>query len=126
MCGIHGSLIYLLMFTLSNMDKLNYKNIFHKKYKNNISRNPHTHWMYILYGFFILMFFLIAFSFYLFSAIKNDNFFSDQIDISSKNTLISRNHKLLNNVKEYFISKSLKMDELRVGDLKLSDPRLAK
>jgi len=88
--------------------------------------NPHKHWIFMLNSFFVILFLLVISSFYLLYEIKNDNFLNKSLEFSSKNTLISRNEKLLNNVKSYFDIKAKKMESLRDSNLKLEDPRFKK
>lgn len=108
------------------MDKFNIKSFFVKHYKNPVRVNPHRHWIYILNFFFVMLFLLVVSSFYLLYEIKNDNIFNGKLDLYSKNVLISRNEKLLNNVKNYFNLKAQKMESLKNDKLQLEDPRFKK
>lgn len=110
------------------MEKINFilKNIFKKNHKHESFVNPHKHWIYILNTFFVTLFLLIIFSFYLLHGIVKDNFFKNDINNTQKDILISRNEKLLINVKSYFNTKAEKMEFLKNNELKLSDPRFTK
>lgn len=108
------------------MNLLDIKSLFKKHHKKSVCLNPHKHWIFMLNSFFVILFLLVVSSFYLLYEIKNDNFLNNNLDFSSKNTLISRNEKLLNNVKNYFDLKSKKIESLRDSNLKLEDPRFRK
>ena len=108
------------------MNKFNLKYFFSKHHKKSVCMNPHKHWVLMLYSFFGILLILVISSFYLLYEIKNDNFLNKSLEFSSKNTLISRNEKLLNNVKSYFDIKAKKMESLQNDGLSLEDPRFKK
>lgn len=111
------------------MDKINshFKKYFNNlKYKNIKILNPHRHWIFILYTFFVLFFLIILFSLYLFREIKNENIFHENSGSVIRDSLIVRNKKLLNEVEDYFLNKKTKLDLLKTEELKKEDPRFIK
>lgn len=67
--------------------------------------NPHVHWRNLLYLFILAAFFLIIFSFYLMSQIKNQQIFQITSSTTTQPSLI--NEKLYNKVIESFKPHSL-------------------
>jgi predicted membrane protein len=86
-------------------------------------RNPHFAWMLSLEFLFSFLFLLILLSFYFLYQIKNEKIFQSDNGDAALNILVSRNEKLMNQVKENSLYKENKLKEIKRGDYRISDPK---
>ena len=84
--------------------------------------NPHTHWSVLLGIFFVIIIFLIIFSFYLMFQVKNQQIF--QITESKEEQPNMINEKLLEKVNESFGNKLIREKEIENGGGSYKDPSI--
>ncbi len=82
--------------------------------------NPHRHWIFLLYVFFVLNIILIIFSLYLLYEIKNEQIFQIKIDKQIKQTLLKDD--LLKKVTDLYDAKAKIEQEIKNKPFLYSDP----
>ncbi|HAE36945.1 MAG: hypothetical protein UR85_C0002G0006 [Candidatus Nomurabacteria bacterium GW2011_GWF2_35_66] len=104
-------------------------NTFLLKIKNQIKRiknffiiNPHKHWMFLVYIFFISILILILFSFYLLYMIKSEKIFQVKTEQSEKHVLL--NEDLLKKTTDLYDSKAKKEAEIKNSLPPYKDPSI--
>jgi uncharacterized membrane protein len=84
--------------------------------------NPHIYWNSLLSGFFVVIIFLIIFSFYILYRIKNKETF--QITPASEGTYNLVNETLFKKVNTFFENKEIRIKEIENGVKTYQDPSL--
>lgn len=100
---------FLLKLKIPNKNDSKYRTI-----------NPHKHWVYILYIFFVLLLCIIVFSLYLLFEIKNEQIFKDENHTKVEKSFIKE--KTLKKVNESFDQKSQRTLNLNIEPIKIEDP----
>jgi len=84
--------------------------------------NPHKHWVFLLYVFFILTSVLILFSFYLLYQIKNENVFQVKVEPDEKLNLLKED--LLKKVLSEAERKEAVTNDIKNNIIQYKDPSL--
>lgn len=92
------------------------------KIQNFFKINPHRHWFFLLYIFFILTSVLILFSFYLLYQIKNENVFQVKVEPDEKLNLLKED--LLKKVLSESERKEERTIEIKNNLIEYKDPSL--
>lgn len=93
-----------------------------KLIKDLFKINPHKHWIFIIYVFFILISVLILFSFYLLYKIKNEQIFQTELKQDSVQSLL--NEKLLKKVIDFQDKKAQKIIDSTNNNSIYKDPSI--
>ena len=97
------------------------KNIL-KSINNFFEINPHKHWVFLLYVFFISISISILFSLYFIYEIKNEKIFQAKAEQKVKQSLLKED--LLKKITDLFNKKDLKRQEINNNLLPYRDPSL--
>jgi small-conductance mechanosensitive channel len=84
--------------------------------------NPHTQWILLLRGFWLVAFVLAVFSFYLFNQIKTDQVF--QTSAIAPTTPLVIQQMILQRVTDAFDAKSLRSQQLQKEPFAYPDPSM--
>ena len=104
-----------------NTTTIKIKNIL-KSINNFFKINPHKHWVFLLYVFFISIFISLLFSFYFIYEIKNEKIFQAKAEQEAEQSLLKVD--LLKKTTDLFNKKALKQQEINNNLLPYSDPSL--
>jgi hypothetical protein len=97
------------------------KNIF-KSIDNFFKINPHKHWIFLLYVFFIIVSLSLLLSFYLLYEIKNENIFQVKIEQEEQQSLLKEN--LLKRTIDIYNKKAQKEVDIKNNLSTYIDPSL--
>ena len=90
--------------------------------KDFFNINPHKHWNFLLYIFFILVTILIMFSLFLLYQIKNEQIF--QVTVGQQENSMLIKESLLKNINDLYERKAQKTGEINNNPSPYSDPSL--
>lgn len=93
-----------------------------KSINNFFKINPHKHWVFLLYVFFISISILMLFSFYFIYEIKNEKIFQAKVEQEAEQSLLKVD--LLKKTTDLFNKKALKQQEINNNLSPYSDPSL--